>query len=98
MAHYLVEAYQPRAGGKDLDAVSERVRRAAAELSRNGSPVRYLRGLVVPEDELYLHLFEAVSADAVHTALARAAVAYERIVETEERTWTDPQRDADEDD
>jgi hypothetical protein len=84
MTHYLVESYQSRAGAKELDAVTERLRQAAAELSRSGSPVRYLRGLFVPEDELCLHLFEGVSVDAVRKALARAAVVYERIVATEE--------------
>ena len=84
MAQYLVEAYEPRRGSEDVAARFERLRRASAELSRRGSHVRCLRRLFVPEDELCLYLFESVSTVAVHEALTLAAVAYQRIVETEE--------------
>ena len=84
MAQFLVEAYEARRGGDAVHARLERLRRAATELSRRGSRIRYLQRVFVPQDELCLYLFESASVDAVREALALAAVQYERIVETEE--------------
>ncbi|TMK33123.1 MAG: DUF4242 domain-containing protein [Actinobacteria bacterium] len=43
--------------------------------------VRHLRVTFVPEDETCFHVIEGPSREAVHEALTRAAIAYERIVE-----------------
>jgi hypothetical protein len=81
MSEYLVEAYQHRAGAREIGAASARARQAADELAREGAAVRYLRSIFVPEDELCFHLFESPSPQAVRAALARAELEYERIVE-----------------
>ena len=81
MASYLVELYHPRSRVDQLTEASARLRAAAAELSREGTPVRYLRGLFLPEDETCLHLLEADSPEAVGEASRRAELAYDRIVE-----------------
>jgi hypothetical protein len=81
MARYLVEAYQPRQRADDLRAASARAHAVARELSALGTPVRYVRCILVPEDEICFHVFEAPSAAAVAEANERAALAGERIVE-----------------
>ncbi len=84
MAHYLVEAYSPKSSREDLGSLVARARRASAGMRRDGIDVRYLRPILVPEDEICFHLFEAPSAEAVGEASRRAQLVYERIVETAE--------------
>lgn len=84
MAHYLVEAYSPKSSREDLNSLVARARRASAGMRRDGIDVRYLRPILVPEDEICFHLFEAPSAEAVGEASRRAQLVYERIVETAE--------------
>ena len=84
MAHYLVEAYTSKSGQGDLSSLVVRARRASAQMRRDGIGVRYLRPILVPEDEICFHLFEAASAEAVSEASRRAELVYERIVETAE--------------
>lgn len=79
MPSYLVESYS----ANRVDAIADALERArrAAEL---GSGVRYLRTTFLPGDETLLHVFEAASYEALGAAAARAALAYERIVEAVE--------------
>lgn len=82
MTEFIVELYVSRA---DRDAVgrhAERARLAAEELTREGTPVRHLRSIFVPDDETCFFLFEAASAGAVRDALRRAALACEHVAET----------------
>lgn len=81
MAVYLVETYLTRNGARELDSLQERVRRAAAEVTRDGLDVRYLRSVFVPADETCFHLFDAASAAAVRAAGERAAIAFDRVSE-----------------
>ena len=80
-SRYLVEL--PRAGtGLDFpDALAARARLAAAELKREGMPVRFLRVIFVPEDETCFLLYEAASPEAAAEAAERAAIPVERVVE-----------------
>jgi hypothetical protein len=57
-----------------------RTQRAAAELAGEGRLVRYLRTIVVPEDELCLHVFEADSAETVDELGRRAEEPFDRVV------------------
>jgi hypothetical protein len=77
---FLVEAYTPVESG--VTEVECAASRAAAELSREGTPVRYLRAIFVPADETCFYLFEAPTADVAGEASRRACIEYERIVET----------------
>jgi hypothetical protein len=80
MVKYLVQT-RPAAGNAVLAAAAERACAAAEELAREGTPVRYLRSLVVPEFDLCLHLFEAGAPEWVAEATRRAALQVDRIVE-----------------
>ena len=75
MSEFIVEVYVPRTG----DPGTAGVREAAEEEARCGTPVRYLRAILVPEDETCFLLFDAGSVDAVRAVVTRAAVPFERI-------------------
>jgi hypothetical protein len=82
MSEFLVELYIPKTS-RDAGAVaSERLRRSAAELTAEGRPVGLVRSIYVPEDETCFLLVEAASAEVVRETARRAAVSYERVVET----------------
>ena len=82
MTGFLVETYTPAAAV--VAEIEARARRAAAELERAGTPVRYVRSIFVPADETCFHLFEAPSADTVREASERAGLSPQRIVEAVE--------------
>lgn len=77
-ATFIAEAYTPAATA--VGELELRARLAAEELSREGTPIRYLHSLFVPADETCFHLFEARSAAAVAEASTRAALEAHRIV------------------
>jgi Protein of unknown function (DUF4242) len=81
VAKYLVEAYLPELRASELRQAVARLRSAAKELTGEGTPVRHLRVIFVPEDELCFHLFEGPSADAVGEAGRRGGLDFERVVE-----------------
>ena len=78
MARYLAEVYTPKRG----DAVA-RTRADAATLARSRG-VRYVRAILVPEDETCFHVLDAASADIVDGAAREASVRVERIAKAVE--------------
>ena len=81
MTEFLVELYVSRTDSLAAESGGERGRLAAEELTREGTPVRYLRSIFVPEDETCFHLYEAATADAVHEVARRAALRFERVAQ-----------------
>jgi hypothetical protein len=81
MAEFLVELYISREDGAGVGGRTEIACLAAEELTRQGTPVRYLHSIYVPEEEICFFLYEAVSADAVREAAQRAALPFERVSE-----------------
>lgn len=79
MAEFLVECYVPQSEVGGIQARAERSALAAEELTRAGTPVRYVRSIFVPGDETCFHLYEAASAELVREAAQRAAITFERI-------------------
>ena len=80
MPEFIVEVYVPRTG-----AIGTASLRAATEA--HTPPVRYLRAILVPEDETCYLLFDAASAGDVRAVVTRARVPFERIstaIESEE--------------
>ncbi len=93
MAEFLVEVYVSKTEAALVALGAERTRLAAHELTAEGTPVRFVRSLYVPEDETCFLLIEAASADVVREAVRRAGLPFERISETlvrpdEEETLT----------
>jgi hypothetical protein len=79
MAEYLVELYITSSDAAGAERRGEQARRAAEQLAREGTPVRYLRSIFVPEDETCFYLYEAPSADAVREAARRAQLPCDRV-------------------
>jgi hypothetical protein len=83
MAEYLVEMYVARTDADAVGRGSELARAAAEELEREGTAVRYLRSMFVPEDETCFLVYEAESAEAVRSAAERASFRAARVVQAE---------------
>ena len=81
MNSYVVELQVPAEDATDLASAGERARSAAEQLTREGTSVRWVRSVYVPEYETCLLVFEAPTAEAVDQAGRRAGLTYERIVE-----------------
>jgi hypothetical protein len=88
VAEFLLEQYVSRTDSAAVERGEERARVAAEELTREGTPVRFLRSIFVPEDETGFYLCEAASVDAVRELAKRAALPVERVVEAATRSKT----------
>ncbi len=77
----MVERYLPGITSDQLSAVAARAKSTTAQMSEEGTPVRYLRSTFVPGEENCHCLFDGPSADAVEQANKRADIPYERVVE-----------------
>ena len=74
---FLVEAYAPATS--EVTALTRQAEAAAA--SQVGASIRHIRSILVPEDEICFHLFEAGSVDIVARAIGNADLRAQRIVE-----------------
>jgi hypothetical protein len=90
MPTYVVESFLPRSRGRELDAMAGRARRAARDLSREGTPVSYVRSVFVSADELCFHFFEAETPRAAQDACTRSGLVVDRIAEA---TSSEPDRE-----
>jgi hypothetical protein len=81
MAEFLVELYVPRGDMLGVEQRAEQTRVAAEQLTREGTPVRYVRSIFVPEDETCFFLCEAASLEIVRETARRADLRFERIAE-----------------
>lgn len=79
MTEFLVELYVSRIDGAAVESGAESARLAAEQLTREGTPVRYVRSIFVPEDETCFHLYEAARLEDVAEAARRASLAFERV-------------------
>jgi hypothetical protein len=81
MTQYLVELYLPRLRADGLAEGAARARAAARAMTAEGRPVRFVRTVFVPEDEVCFYVYEAESADAAGEASRRAELPFERVLE-----------------
>ena len=70
-----------RRGRDEVAAAGERARIAAEQLTREGTAVRCVRSVYLPEEDTCLLVFEAPTPEAVDLAGRRAGLTYDRIVE-----------------
>ena len=88
---YLAECFWPGVADSDLRQLDERIAAVASELAGTAASVRYLGSLLMRADDVVLCLFEG-SEEAVRAAAERAAVPFERILETARSPWPAPER------
>ena len=81
MAKYMVERHLPGIKPDELAAAAARAKATTAEMTAEGTPVRYLRSTFVPGEEKCFCLFEGPSEEAVIEANRRAEIPLERVVE-----------------
>jgi hypothetical protein len=75
--YHLIELHRPEDGWDELQALSARARSAAERVNSEETPVRFLRSIFVPDDEICFHLFEGTAA-AVAETLSRADITSDR--------------------
>jgi hypothetical protein len=63
----------------ELAIAGERARDAAEQLTREGTPLRWVRSVYVPEEHTCQLVFEATTPEAVDAASQRAGLNYKRI-------------------
>jgi hypothetical protein len=81
MVAFLAEVYTSAAAATLAPAGIEHLSRAADELTREGTAVRFVRSILIPEDETCFYLYEAGSRQAVYDAAARAGLRLARVTE-----------------
>jgi muconolactone delta-isomerase len=81
MRTYLLELYAPNATPQAVRDAAAHAQQAAHELCAEGTSIRYLRSVFVPDDETCFHLYAADSIETLHAAAARAGLSDGRIVE-----------------
>jgi len=79
MAEFLVELYVAHDDVLTARTLARRAQGAAVELTREGSPVRCVASVVVPDDETCLQLYQAPSIEVVQEAVRRAGLRSEHI-------------------
>jgi len=94
--HFTVELLAPGSGWTELQGATARARRAAEQMRGEGTHVRFLRSVFVPEDGACFFLFEGCSKTHVREAVARAELGVRDVsaalrlgaVEEREGSWS----------
>jgi hypothetical protein len=82
---YVVECFWPDVTDAETDRAAERARLSAEALTLEGTPVRFVRSVLLPSDDVVFFVFDGDSEDAVGEASDRAGIRYERILVARER-------------
>ena len=88
MNEYMVELYVSRADAGAVERAVQLTRGAAAEMTRLGTPVRFLRSIYVAEDETCIFLYAAESEAAVREAAGAAGRPFDHVAEVIEEPLT----------
>jgi hypothetical protein len=83
---YVVECFWPGVDAAAVRALDARAAVSADELTRAGTPVRYLGSLLMRADEVVLCLFEGTES-SVREAAERAEVPFERVLAAARSPW-----------
>ncbi|MBI3751522.1 MAG: hypothetical protein HY263_07690 [Chloroflexi bacterium] len=80
---FLVECYLPSLDRAAVSASADRATDVSRQLAADGPHLAYLGAMLVAKDEVVFHAFSADDAAIVDEACRRAAIPFERIVESE---------------
>ena len=81
MHQYVVERHLANFTGEQVAAAAKRDKQTTLEMTREGTPVRYMRSIFIPGEDKCYCLFEGDSADSVLQANKRAELPVESISE-----------------
>lgn len=81
MPKYMVERFLPQITNEQLVAAAARAKSTTAQMTEEGTPIRYLRSIFIPGEEKCFCLFDAPSAELVEEANERAQIPFDRVVE-----------------
>jgi Nickel responsive protein SCO4226-like len=81
VSEFLLETYVSDRSAEVSPPGAKELSLAADELTSEGTPVRLVRSIFVPEEETAFYLFRATSAEAVREAATRAGLRAERVSE-----------------
>jgi uncharacterized protein DUF4242 len=81
MREFMVELYVSRADPGAVERAALLTQKAAIQMTRLGTPVRYLRSIYAREDETCFFLYEAGSIDAVREAAVATGMPFEHVAE-----------------
>ena len=84
MASYVVKRHLPGITSEALTGAGLRAKSCAAEMTEEGTPVRWLRSFFIPETEETHCYFEAPSSNAVKEVNERANIPFSKIHEVQE--------------
>lgn len=79
MSRFVVEEYAVSGGADGLARTARRALEAGAALAEEGRTVRHERSVLLVEDRVALHFFEAEAIGDVTEAARRAAIACDRL-------------------
>jgi Nickel responsive protein SCO4226-like len=82
MPEFLLELYVARSDADGVERAVADASLAAEALTREGTPVRCLSSIFVPEDETCFHVLDGPSSEAVAETAKRAGISTPRITET----------------
>ncbi len=81
MPTYMVERHLPGFTTDQLPVAAGAAKSTTAQMTEEGTPVRYLRSTFVPAEEKCFCLFDGPSVEVVAEANERAGLPFERIIE-----------------
>ena len=86
MGCFVVIRHLPGVTPEALTGAGLRAKSCAAEMTEEGTPIRWLRSFFIPETEETHCYFEAPSSDAVREVNERANIPFSKIHEVQELT------------
>jgi hypothetical protein len=86
MHEFVAEQYRPRTEAELAEHGASAARLAAELLTREGTPVEFVRSIFIPDDET--SMFTDASIEAMRAALAAMRLRFERVSEAVTQTGT----------
>ncbi|HEY2201384.1 MAG TPA: hypothetical protein VGH56_05825 [Solirubrobacteraceae bacterium] len=81
MHEFVAEHYISATDADGAQRGASIARLAAEQLTREGTPVEFVRSIFIPRDETCIYIYRAGSLEAVQAALARTPLRFERVSE-----------------
>jgi hypothetical protein len=78
--YYLIEVYIPRARAHEADSTGRRIRAAIDATHGEDLGIRFVRTMLLPEEETCFHVVDAPSSAAVQHLCKRAGLSSIRVV------------------